>query len=653
MNRSFLKILLIFCISTACLHGSVTGTDRPEIIRAWRLTDLYTEMESVEMDTMINSFHIHNPLFQNGISYSYLGNAGLAAMSNFYHQRPGISDFFFIDPFMHYLIKTIDTRYYNTKRPFSLLDFSTGGPRGKNEKMLNILHTQNVNPDFNFGFRYFNINSDGQYQHQQALTNAISLFSSYVTDNYQIHASINLNSARVLENGGLVDDQSLRNEDFETEDHQVRLRDARNGVTNNGVLISQSWQPFMYTENDTVERAIISWFRGVRFYHVLQYDRFRRIYQDGNPGSDVYPDIFIDVFETFDSVTYRSLDNKLMVELPRFNSGIVRFNAKGGIKNELIRGSYNILPDTTFLYNGQSPGNGTFLEPVDTLVTDRNANSYGSSALVAVARGSIGDVFSIWGEGNLFFQGRRAGEYDLYAGISFDFFDGKNQSVIEGSIRQQETTPSIFLNSFYSNHFRWNNDFRRQGLSTLRGRISMPERNFAVSAAFSLLNNYIYFDNDANPQQLTEVFPVLGFSLEKDFNLWRFYFRNIINYQLPGRKNILPVPELSFYHSTFFEQPLIRDILTMQIGFDVYYTTEYRGYAYQPATSQFHLQNERTLGNYPFVDVFINFKHKRTRFFFKGEHLNAGYLDPEYFTVLHYPRSNRMFKFGLSWSFYN
>jgi hypothetical protein len=70
--------------------------------------------------------------------------------------------------------------------------------------MLNALHTQNVNPDFNLGFRYFNINSDGQYQNQQAITNAISLFSSYELENYQIHASINLNSARVFENGGLA-----------------------------------------------------------------------------------------------------------------------------------------------------------------------------------------------------------------------------------------------------------------------------------------------------------------------------------------------------------------------------------------------------------------------------------------------------------------
>ncbi len=632
---------------------SAAGTDEPEIIRAWQLHNMHTEKHRVVIDTMINSFHIHNPLFRKGISYSYLGNAGLAAMSNFFSERDGHADFFFIDPFTFYLNRSTETKYYNTRRPFSLVDFSSGGPRGKNEKMLNLLHTQNVNPDFNLGFRYFNINSDGQYQNQQAVTNAISLFSSYVIDNYQLHASINLNSARVFENGGLQDDASLRNPDFETEDHDVRLQDARNQVRNNGIFISQSWYPFMYADYDTIARPIPSWLESFRVYHVLQYDRFSRTYRDNIPLSGFYPEVLIDNTQTFDSVFYRSLTNKLMVDLPGFSRGIVSFNARGGLNNEMIKGNYNIRNDTTFIYDGPPPGDFSFAEPTDTLVRERNNHRYVSTAMIASARGGIGDVFSIWGEGSLFFQGRRAGDYNLEAGISFDFFEGKNQSVIEASIRQRESTPSVFLNSFSSNHFRWQNDFRRTGFSTLKGAIKMPERNFDISTEFSLVNNYIYFDSTANPNQYTDVFPVLSVSLKKGFNLWRFYFKNIINYQVPGKDDILPLPALSVYHSTWFEQSFIRGILNMQIGFDIYYSTSYKGYAYQPAISQFHLQNERMLGNYPFVDVFINFKHKRARIFFKSEHLNSGYLDPEYFTVLNYPRNERMFKFGVSWSFYN
>lgn len=627
--------------------------EQPEIIRSWRLTGMFTETERVEIDTMATAFQVHSPLFKEAIAYSFLGNMGLAAMPDIFTRRGLMSDFFFIDPFIHYLPSSSETRYYNTRRPFSLIDFSTGGPRGKNEKILNILHTQNVNPDFNLGFRYFNINSEGQYRNQDAVTNAISLFGSYELENYQLYASLNLNSARVFENGGLSDPSSLLNPDFETEDHLVRI-DARNYVNNNGILISQSWQPFFYTENDTVENGSGSWLEGLRLYHVVRYDRYRRTYDDNFPGAGFYPEVLINTSRTFDSVAYATLTNKVMVELPPFSRGIVSFNARGGIKNEIERGSYSIPPDTIFHFDHTEPPASFLLaEPSDFTIIDRREHRYGSNALIALAQGGIGDVFGIWGEGSLFFQGRRAGEYDLNAGISFDLFEGRNRSVLEASVRQREITPSLFMNSYYSNHFAWNNDFRRTGESVARGRLLMPGRDLEASVSFRLLNNFIYFDRTANLRQHGDVIPVMNVSLKKDFSLWRFHFRNITEYQVSGNKEVLPLPDLSVYQSAWYEHSFIDGMLTVQAGFDIWYSTRYQGYAYQPAISAFYPQDERMFGNYPYIDAFISFKHKRLRGFFKVEHLNAGFIYPDYFTVLHYPRNHRMFKLGVSWSFYN
>ncbi len=653
MRKTFFKIFILLITLFVCADLPAADSDDIQTIRAWTLSDLYTEKQSVDIDTMINSFQISNPLFRHNISTSYLGNAGLAAVSNIFSERGLYSEFFFADPFTAYIQNASETKYYNTRRPFTLLNFSTGGPQGKNEKIVDVFHTQNVNPDFNLGFRYQNINSDGQYNQQQAVTNAISLLSSYELDNYQLHANLNLNSIRVFENGGLADDASLYNQDFESEDHPVRLQNVRNGTRNNNFFVSHSWRPFYYSGNSNITESGSKWLQDIKLYHVLNYNQYKRTYQDDNPQSDFYRDILIDDNRTFDSVYYRSMINKLMVQLPGFERGIIKFNAKAGIKNELLKRSYNIIPDTVFVYNSSSGVKSVSAEPVDTIITKRNKNRYHSNAVIATARGTAGEIFSIWGEAGYFFQGHRIGEYDLQAGLSFDFFEGKNRSVIEAGMQQRETTPSIFIKSFSSNHFSWNNEFKRIGESILKGSIRMPQRRLAVSAELNLVNNYIYFDVNAIPRQYNDVFPVINVSIEKDFRLWRFYFRNIVKYQVSGQKDILPLPELSIYQSTWFEQTLIRDILNMQIGFDIYYTTEYPGYAYQPATSQFFLQNERMLGNYPFLDVFINFKHKRTRVFLKAEHLNTGWQEPAYFTVLHYPRNELVFKFGVSWSFYN
>ena len=653
MKKQFLTIVLLIFSFVSSAYSQVAEHDKEQIIRAWRLTDLYTEKSSVDVDTLLTGFQVHNPVFRQSISNSYLGNAGLAAMSNIFNRRVTSPDFIFISHYLAYLDNPDKAVYYNTKRPFSLIGFSSGGATGKNEKMLNVLHTQNVNPDFNIGFSYFNINSDGQYSNQEAITNAISFFASYELDNYEFHSNLNLNSARVFENGGLVDERSLYNEDFETEDHVVRLQNARNNIRNNNFFLSQSWKPFFYAGRDTLSVGDGGWFSNLRLFHVLKYNQYKRTYHDEIPGSGFYPEVLISNASTFDSVYFRNMTNTLMLELPVFDRGNIRFNAKGGIKNELLKGSYNIRPDTIFIYNGTpviGPGPG---EPVDTIVSVRNDIIRQSNALTATARGTAGEIFSIWGEAEYYFQGHRAGEYDLQAGIGFDFFSGKNRSVLEAGIRQREITPSLFTESFSSNHFSWNNSFSRVSESKLGGSVRMPLRNLYALAEFSLLNNYIYFDTSAHPVQHRDVIPVFSLSLHKDFRVWRFYFRNVISYQVSGNTGVLPLPELSIYQSTWFEQYLIRGIMTVQIGFDLYFTTSYRGYAYQPATSQFYLQREAMFGEYPYLDVFINIKHKRTRVFLKAEHINAGMIPPEYFTVLHYPRNEQMLKFGLSWSFYN
>jgi hypothetical protein len=72
-----------------------------------------------------------------------------------------------------------------------------------------------------------------------------------------------------------------------------------------------------------------------------------------------------------------------------------------------------------------------------------------------------------------------------------------------------------------------------------------------------------------------------------------------------------------------------------------------------PATGRFYRQDQTTAGEYPFINVFLNFKVKRTRVFVMFDHLNAGMLGSNYEMVPGYPMNIRMLRYGLSWTFYN
>jgi hypothetical protein len=72
-----------------------------------------------------------------------------------------------------------------------------------------------------------------------------------------------------------------------------------------------------------------------------------------------------------------------------------------------------------------------------------------------------------------------------------------------------------------------------------------------------------------------------------------------------------------------------------------------------PATGRFYHQYSFTSGDYPYVNVFLNIKLKRTRIFLMLDHVNSGYSGYNYLQVPHYPMNVRMFRYGIAWTFYD
>jgi hypothetical protein len=93
--------------------------------------------------------------------------------------------------------------------------------------------------------------------------------------------------------------------------------------------------------------------------------------------------------------------------------------------------------------------------------------------------------------------------------------------------------------------------------------------------------------------------------------------------------------------------------LNTQIGAEVLYHTLYNPYSYMPATGRFYRQDQVQTGNYPFINVFLNLKLRRTRIFLMFDHINSGLMGYNYYMVPTYPMNIRMFRYGLAWTFYD
>ncbi len=250
-------IFLIVLLSSVAnsLYSQIDSLDN-RILYNWKLNPYDLSIELVEMDTSLTSFQNFNPLLKNAISSNYLGNLGTAAQSKIYYDRRKYeTGFIFSEPYSIYFHLPQDQRYFNTKRQFTLLNYSTGGPKEESEQVLGVLHTQNVTPEFNFGFDYDLISSIGRYQNQELKQNLLTVFSSFRRKGYHLHTNFGLNKFKGQENGGIDSLHYLGDNDYKDRMNiPVKLNDARTQVANVNFYLAHEYK-FGRTRSEVKERS--------------------------------------------------------------------------------------------------------------------------------------------------------------------------------------------------------------------------------------------------------------------------------------------------------------------------------------------------------------------------------------------------------------
>ncbi|MDX2443779.1 MAG: putative porin [Bacteroidales bacterium] len=667
------NLILIFSFVLAFVTASAQETEKDSTeltIRTWKLTEDFTQTSTINLDTVLTGFQVYNQMYNKNIYPAYLGNLGTAGISNSYFMRKN-SELFFLQYYIPYLNQPEDQIYFNTKKPYSQIYYTTGGGRDKQEQTIGIIFTQNITPNVNVGLKVDVEVSEGQYPYQRASDNSLVFFTSYNGKRYSIYGQATMNNITLEDNGGIIDDNLLGVNN--TEDIPTRLDGFNNAATkmrNRNIHIMQQFSLGRFKSAKIADTTVSSVAKApnhevkdwARLIHVFQYRKNHKSYRDDDPLTGFYRNVYIDSLSTYDSVYYRSIYNALSIDFQSNPERKFQFGANVGIENELNKYSYDLPPVITNINTDpiavhNFPGGNLSLYRNDTSYNSRSNSNISNTAIRGRIFNNVGSSFG-WDAGARFFLfGYKAGNMQLRGKIYKTFNTKKGVSIISANAKFRNERPNFWFNNFSSNNFAWENDLKFENETRVWASYEDPNRNFVLSANMSILGNYVYFDTLALPAQREAAFTVFSLNASKDFSLWKFKFRNSLNLQQSGNQEVLPLPLLSFRNSTYFEHVFLfawtEGRLELQVGFDFYYHTAYNAYAYMPSSGRFYLQDEKKVGNYPFFDAFINFKVKRTRFFVKYEHVNSGWTGNKYFTILHNPMSRRVFKFGLSWSFYD
>lgn len=636
-----ISIILLFAFSSG-LNAQKQDTLKPRILKQWNLSSDFSEEVIIPFDTVFSLFNRFRIADKYSSVNATLGNYGLPFYQISFFDRITDPDKFLYNsyyPFMHVPDNAV---FMNTQVPFTELIWTFAGPRETSEQTFRVRHSQNVNRFLNFGLTYDIIYNLGQYNYQRAEDKSFTLYSSYTGVKYKLYFAAGMNNLISYENGGITDKSQLNMSDTrEVPVNLGGLDKANTRLKNRNLLLVQR-----YTLNgnsagksDSVSQKRSGFFGlSGTFSHIFILESNKRTYSDGYPESGFYDSVFISKTITFDSLYSRSIKNTVRFDFTTNESRKFRLGGGVGLRNEIFR------------YSQIIPTHGTMF--ADTVVWNRSNN-----VLVGRLYNNIGDKFRWIATGELFLTGDRAGDFNLNGEISksFDWKKGRASWLITGGIANRQ--PSFWYEQWGGNNFKWNNNFNKEFRIDLGSAFSYPARKAELKFNYAIIDNYTDFDTRALPSQNSGGLSVAALTVRKELRAWKFHLATDVIIQKSSNTDVLDLPLVTVRSAGYFEH-LFRfkqtgGRLNTQLGVDVTYHTLYHPYSYMPATGRFFRQDQANTGNYPFLNVFLNFKVKRTRVFIMFDHVNSGFMGFNYDMISSYPMNIRMFRYGLAWTFYD
>ncbi|MCF8304567.1 MAG: putative porin [Bacteroidales bacterium] len=397
--------------------------------------------------------------------------------------------------------------------------------------------------------------------------------------------------------------------------------------------------------------------------HVFNYRRTSHMYWDQDTTQSFYQHFYPDSDNFYDSIYYHKFSNEIAWSNGRIDSAKQALKVRFAMRHDLVKYFSDRGYDSYFDENTQRPTSNLFKSRAKLENDPSNIPTKPDSILIdpdmqfnqfipsARFRLQLLPHLSILAYGDFVFgEVYNQGDVHLRGKINYSHLFQKGDH-LTGQLNLARQEPFWFLHEMYSNHFQWQNNFKKQDI--INAGVNYRNKNWYAGLNYHLVNNYAYLGTDTMPHQFSGELSVLRADLRSHHRLGKFTLDNRVIYQQTAQSNIIHFPDLIAKTSLRFNLDLFNGALRTQTGFSLFYTSAYYGDAYVPALNSFHLQEYQETGNHPFADIFINLKIKRTRFFFKMSHVNGGFPEYNYFMSPHYPLRDREFRFGLDWKFYD
>ena len=660
-------------------------------IVTWNANRKFVDVENIRDQAIDTSYHRNfydYPFMKSDVNATWLGTSGSPVQFFNYFKRQEEDNAIFYTPYASWSFSPETLPQFNTKTPYTELCYwgTLFANMEKEESNIRVLTTQNITPKLNLLIYYHNFKGNGMLKREDTGNRTFTTSTNYLGEKYLMHAGFIYNRIERSENGGVVDPSWIRDTIVDPREIDVYLRDAENKMRKRTLFLDQSYRiPFTFLdkdvrearkqeklemalrdsimasgdstaiaaylakeeadkmlasnemEADTLTTDITTAFIG----HTTEWSVFRKKYTDNitdDLGKEFYHDQFyLNPTKSSDSLRVMRFENRAFIRLQPWSDDAIVSKIDVGIGDKMLShfsfsptsyltGPKNVIQNSVYLYAG--------------------------------AKGQYKNYLTWNAGGDYTFAGAEINDFGIDGNITANFYPfrryRKSPLTLSGHFETSLREPDYYEQHIYTNHYKWDNDFSKISKTKVEASLSIPKWKLAASFGYALLNNNIYYDTLGIVRQNTTPMSVMTAELRKDFKVGNFHFDHKALLQLSSNEKVMPLPLLALNFRYYLQFDVVKNAMQMQIGANAWYTTKWYAPAYNPVIGVFHNQETEKYGSCPYIDVFANIQWKRVSLFVKAENLNMGWplKKADYFTADGYIRTQRAFKFGITWPFW-
>lgn len=525
-----------------------------------------------------------------------------------------------------------DINYYHVATPYTDLLYRSVLEQGQ---ILDANFTANTSPNLNIFIGYKGIRSIGKYINSISSNGNFKMGLSYNTTDmrYRIKAHFTGQDLSNQENGGITVEDIPNFEESnppynQREGLDVYFRDATSIMKGNRYFFDH-----YFRLNKTNPNSIV-------FHHQFNYETKFYEFDQPTPSSRFGAAATSDIYK---KTRYNRLYNLIGAAYSNETIGMVEFYLEDY--------SYNYFYRSVIIGNDGTPVVPNALsDRIDTYGA-RYTYQKGNWKGTALLSNSITD--------------QSLTNIDVQARYAFD-----ERSVISARFQKMNKLPDLNYQLYQSDYvsYNWINNFKNEKINNLE--LEAKTKWLDISAQYTILNDHLYFKNDfvpdadesqletllVKPAQYTD-HTISYFSIKaaRDFKFLKYFgLDNTVLYQNVQQDDaILNVPELVVRSTFYYNDRWFKNALQIQSGFTLNYFTEYYANDYNPLISEFYVQQERKIGNFPMLDFFVNLKIQEFRLFVKAEHFNSSMTGYNYYSAPNYPYRDFTVRFGIIWDFFS